>query len=122
MTISVRDIAWLAGLWEGEGTFGFYNTSQWGAIQLKLAMTDKDVVERAAYLMRGKCAGPYISKTNPRWKPVWHVVFYGHKAAGWMMTLYSLLGERRKKQIEHALEQWKAQSYNISKRRHKCAY
>lgn len=39
----VRDIAWAAGLFEGEGHIGFNHKS---SVQLSVTMADRDVVER----------------------------------------------------------------------------
>jgi hypothetical protein len=55
-TLSKVDIAWLAGLLEGEGSF--MRGKRKDAPGISLAMTDRDVVERAAKLLRTKCMGP----------------------------------------------------------------
>ena len=46
---SARDIAWLAGLLDGEGSFSVIANGS--APGIKLGMKDKDIVERAALLM-----------------------------------------------------------------------
>ncbi len=61
------DIAWLAGLVEGEGSFHMSTRS----IAIILTMTDRDVVERAATLLNGrvyKLAQPHVGR--PR-KQAW---------------------------------------------------
>jgi hypothetical protein len=43
------DLAWLAGLLEGEGCFHFTRTAY-----VVISMTDEDIIERAASLMNSK--------------------------------------------------------------------
>lgn len=100
---SPRKIEWLAGLLEGEGHF------RWDRRPVViLQMTDQDVVERAASILGVSVMGPYAPRSEGN-KPMWHCHAYGVDAAGWMMTLYSLMGERRKGQIKKALASWKSQ-------------
>jgi hypothetical protein len=100
--VITSDICWLAGLLEGEGAFhpGCSN------IHISVDMTDRDVVSRVADLMRAKLYGPYSNGPLGR-KPRWRVRVTGPKAAGWMMTLYSQLGERRRARIRELLADWK---------------
>lgn len=104
--ISVKDITWLAGLLEGEGSF-----KKWGAkksLTISLQMADKDIVHRAGKLMNVKVGySDHTTRRNPKWKPIWYVNVCGRRAAEWMMTLYCLMGERRKQQIREALQEWK---------------
>jgi hypothetical protein len=44
MAPAIRDIAWLAGLLEGEACFGSYN----GCLSIQLQMIDEDIVLRVA--------------------------------------------------------------------------
>ena len=46
MLITIKEISWLAGLWEGEGCFSSTGTG----ILMRLGMTDKDVVGNAEKL------------------------------------------------------------------------
>jgi hypothetical protein len=64
----VRSVEWAAGLFEGEGSFGFHNGYYPVA---QLGMTDEDVVRGFhATVGVGAVYGPY-EKTNPKWKPCW---------------------------------------------------
>lgn len=70
------DLAWLAGLLEGEGCFGiFMKTSTTGepypTFRITLKMCDEDVVSRAHHITGlGRVTGPFIPG-NPKWSPVW---------------------------------------------------
>jgi hypothetical protein len=98
------DIAWLAGLLEGEGWFGLKD-KKWPVIGLQ--MTDCDIVIRAAFLLGVKSPEkPYYWKRKNH-KPTWKCGIYGSRAIGWMMTLYQFLGERRREKIRFIIEQWK---------------
>jgi len=99
------DIAWLAGLIEGEGSFIWGKTTPTISVQ----MSDKDVLERAAKLMGVEVRGPRFPKGKPTYKPIWAIYLAGPQAVGWMLTLYSFMGERRRAKIEDNLAKWKAQ-------------
>jgi DNA-binding CsgD family transcriptional regulator len=102
--IRSTDIAWLTGLVEGEGTLLMSGRS----IAVMVRMTDYDVVERAASLMSGHIHDvPVVGHR----KPVWRAQVKGPRAAGWMMTMYSWLGLRRRDQVRRALARWRQMSY-----------
>lgn len=99
--ISTQQIAWLAGLLEGEGSFMWTKTPV-----ISVQMTDRDIVCRVASIIGGNVAGPYVNKYGH--KPTWACRVYGPRAAGWMMTLFTFLGERRQAKISDVLTIWKA--------------
>lgn len=99
--MELTDLYWLAGLVEGEGCY----RAQGGALALQIAMTDRDVIERAAKMLSTRV---YVQeKAVPRQR-MYATVVSGPRAAGWMMTLYSLMGERRRSKIADCLGQWRA--------------
>ena len=102
MSKTVREIERLAGLLEGEGHFRWDRRPE-----ISVQMNDRDVIEWAGKVLGAKrVLGPYrYGKRSPNYI----VKVYGVLAAGWMMTLYSLLGLRRKAQIRKALARWKKQ-------------
>ncbi len=99
--LEIKDISWLAGLIEGEGSFLTCNTSPC----ISLQMTDKDIIERAARLLGVTVRGPYVYGSN---KPTWTCRVYGQRAAGWIMTLWTFMGTRRREKMLEVLEAWKA--------------
>lgn len=106
--MDTRELTWLAGLLEGEGCFG----RSGGTARVTLAMTDEDVVTRAARILRAPVVGPVQPsqkrKDGGTRKPVYSASVYGSRAAGWMMTLYTLMGSRRQAKILESLVAWKA--------------
>ena len=102
MSVSSIDIAWLAGLVEGEGCFKNNGSTPSIVVQ----MTDQDVIQKIANLFNTKIMGPYGPYAAQK-QPTYIAQYSGKAAVGWMMTLYNLLGERRKAKIEELLNQWK---------------
>jgi hypothetical protein len=101
------DIAWLAGLFEGEGTVSINGRS----LTVRIGMTDNDVIGRAAELMRAKI---YVRRRDrTHYKPVWTAQTKGAVAAGVIMTLYPWLGIRRREQARVALAAWRRQGHGI---------
>lgn len=98
------DLAWLAGLLEGEGSFLKAPPSNPNCPRISLEMTDKDVVERAALLMGGKAVKRLLKSTV--WKPTYRVIIKGSRAVALMRLLHSKMGERRRSQINIALEKY----------------
>lgn len=108
--ISVAEIAWLAGLLEGEACFMTVNRrvkdKTYKRIYVQLVMTDKDVMERAGALMGTRvCDVPWHPLAS---KAIYRTAIHGDKAAGPMMTIYSFMGERRRKKIQECIATWKA--------------
>lgn len=104
---SSLNIAWLAGLLEGEGTF--HISKRKNALLIRVMMTDKDVVARAAVMFGSRITGPLKTKTpkGNAGKLVFQTSVNGRWAAAWMMTLYKFLGERRRAKVRLALDVWK---------------
>lgn len=75
-------------------------------------MTDYDIVERAAKLLKAKVLGPYVSNQKKQnghsKKQTWYICISGNKAAAWMMTLFAFFGNRRREQITALLIKWRA--------------
>jgi hypothetical protein len=96
-------LAWLAGLFEGEGYLGL---SHEGRPQIQLGMTDEDVVNRAC-----KIAGVGYVKVRPRLtkggKQMWYwTVGRCEEAAQIIELMLPFLGERRSKRAKEVLHSW----------------
>ncbi len=102
--ISTKDIAWLAGLLEGEGCFRIRDGRTTPLILL--GMTDSDVVDRAAALLGSHDLHVYESPVGH--KTQFRLRVGGRKAAAWMMTIYPLMGERRQAKIRETLATWRS--------------
>lgn len=91
-----EQFAWAAGLFEGEGCFNaFRRRSKWG-VQVRLAMTDEDVVRRFAAIMG---VGPVRAprQQRPDWKPIFE--WYVQDASDVVAVIERLLpwlGDRRR--------------------------
>lgn len=86
------DIAWAAGLFEGEGCITYTQRAPVIAVR----MTDKDVLERFASVMGSKITGPYASQSKGG-KPTynWHVGGI-RPVQDALRRLWPYLGERRR--------------------------
>jgi len=109
--IKTSDIHWLAGLLEGEGCFGVVRNRPKDKPgvrtypRITLGMCDNDVVLRAQKLMGGTLSQRPAKENR---KPVLTLSIQRQAlAAGWMMTLYPLMGARRQEKIRTLLEQWR---------------
>lgn len=100
---SVKNIAWFAGILEGEGCFLFTDH-----LRIQLAMTDLDTIDKIRILTK------YTNKINEskqkeNYKIQYRISWSGKQAAEWMMTIYPLMSIRRKAKIRECLTKWKAQ-------------
>jgi hypothetical protein len=94
-------LAYLAGLLEGEGSFLRPPPSTPQQSAVALAMTDEDVVSRAAMLLEtSRQAPPYRRAVHH--KPVYTARFRGLRAVEVMQALYPMMGARRQRQIDEA--------------------
>lgn len=101
--MSIKDIAWLAGLLEGEGYFCISGRK---SIRLMIAirMTDLDIIRKVSKLFN--CQIQFKRKASSKWKAVYCAEAYGDKAISWAMTIYSLMGDRRKAKIREMIKIW----------------
>ncbi|KKL14002.1 hypothetical protein LCGC14_2520130 [marine sediment metagenome] len=106
--IEVKEVAWLAGLLEGEGYFGL-NNGKYPVI--KLGMCDEDVVTRAAVLMKSRVRrrkNMYITQVD------------GVHAIEWMMTLYVFFGKRRREVVASVIKFWKSYTFSRARTTTRC--
>lgn len=94
--IGEMDLVWLAGLLEGEGTFDLHRGKY---PRIRVGMTDRDVVGRAATLM-GSRIRMTISKVH---KTTFHAEVSGERAADIMVALLPHMGARRSSKIGEIL-------------------
>lgn len=93
------EVAWLAGLLEGEGYFGWKN----GGPEIRLAMSDLDTVNKAALLMGGKPASLMRRKRPAHHKNLFQKVVTGYKAARILPLIRPFMSARRGAVIDDLL-------------------
>lgn len=99
-----HEIHWLAGLLEGEGHFDYHQRQA----RIRLNMTDLDVVQKARNLINPKVKiSERTDPKNPHYKLQYCIDIGNNLAIQWMMTIYSLMGSRRKEEIRNVLLGWK---------------
>lgn len=101
MTISTKDIIWLAGYLEGEGCFRFSNSS---SPVIQVTSTDPDIIQRVASLWNRKIYR-YKLRRHDKQELSCHV--YGSLAISWMLMIYQFMGSRRQGKICEVLRQWR---------------
>ncbi len=95
------DVAWLAGLLEGEGTFSVARSGALSYPSVSVNMCDQAVVRRAAQLL-----GTTVWSQKPRyasWRPSYATAVSGSAATPWMIRLRPFMGIRRRAAIDAAL-------------------
>src|SRR5690606_2397730 len=100
MITDVRELYWLAGLVEGEGTADLHSGKY---PRLRVSMSDADVVGRVAGLFgtEARCSLP-----NRGYKPMWHARIQGQPAADLIRQLLPLMGARRASKFAEVLGAW----------------
>lgn len=101
MITDKRQLYWLAGLLEGEGSFLAPMPSAPNRPIVRLMMTDEDVVARAAALLDCKYHRIKIKREGA--KDAFNIALRGYRAYLLMQALYPLMSTRRKAQIDRAL-------------------
>lgn len=99
------DLAWMAGILEGEGYFGsIFNAvggKRYKYPRIGVNMTDRDVVDKIADIWG--CAVGVLPPTGRAKKVQYRAVIVGARAAFWMDKLFPWMGERRRSQIDCAM-------------------
>jgi len=91
------DVIWLAGLLEGEGSFDLHRGKY---PRVRVGMTDRDVVGRAATLLGARVR---VSLKPPPYRATWHAEVTGWKAALVMRAILPHMGARRSGKIAEVL-------------------
>lgn len=105
--MKLNDLHWLAGLLEGEGNFGRKHNRRadgpgYSYPLIQVEMTDRDIIERARLMLGAR--NVYERKPqSEKHKTKWQTRISGAAAFGWMLTLYPLMGDRRRCQIRAAI-------------------
>lgn len=106
---TIREIAWAAGVLEGEGYFSsiVQSNSPRREPRVGLHMCDLDVVEQVAKIFG--YSRPFRKDPAPRsHKTVYRVEWVGSRAIGIMMTVYQFMGQRRRQRIREVIRAWRA--------------
>ena len=99
------DLAWLAGWLEGEGSFMAPPPSDPKRPRVTSETVDRDIAERAGSLVGVTPQFHFPQRARERgWSPMWRILVRGKRASSLMRAIFDLCGERRRKQIERALE------------------
>lgn len=102
MIPSSEDIAWLAGILEGEGCFTL--CSKFSPL-IRLNMTDLDVVERAADIVNIKKSRIYIQKRKILGcKTSYVLLISGQNAFKWMKLIRPYMCSRRGQKIDDIIK------------------
>lgn len=113
------DIAWLAGLLEGEGSFMMARNNVGGRTyrypKITVNMTDKDVIASAAKMFG---TSVYVMpQYNPNLKPQWRATVQGSRAAALMRAVLPWMGNRRSARIGQILDEYDQAETTQSRRR-----
>lgn len=92
-----EDLLWLAGLLEGEGSFDLHRDKY---PRVRVGMTDRDVVGRAATLFGSRIR---LTLRPAPYQATWHAEISGEKAAQIMREILPHMGARRSGRIASIL-------------------
>lgn len=111
-----ENIAWAAGLFEGEGWIGFKQPASATSLakggphlEMRLGMTDEDVVRRFAEVASvGSVYGPYrkFAPDGHEIKTSWSFISSGKEAYALIIALLPWLHSRRQEQAMTAVRSW----------------
>lgn len=94
---SKEEVAWVAGILEGEGTFGFTDTY---SPFIQIAMTDLDIIERVNNLLsNGESNILVIDGVTSNHKTQYKIKLHGEYSINWMKLILPFMGNRRTEKI-----------------------
>lgn len=122
--ITINDINWLAGWLEGEGSFTIYKKGKYNQFRIEFSSSDLDIIKKTKMIMKSNqtifLRKQGFTSLGTKKKPEYYMKVYGSLAIQWMMTLYTLMGVRRKAKIKEILDIWKSYIQNGSGICRKC--
>jgi hypothetical protein len=97
------EVAWLAGLLEGEGTFFLHNVRlHYCYPAMHIAMIDYDIIERVSLILGRKIQIP--KKRQPHHKQQYKIAIAGVDAEKLMRIIRPYMGKRRGTKIDNLLK------------------
>lgn len=112
----LTDIYWIAAILEGEGTFSIQ-----GSPGIRLKMTDRDIIERFKYITKAPLEIRVFKSNNPKHLDQYIICIFGDSAIEWLLTIYSIMGIRRRSQILEVINYWKEMKGHTSESNSKTA-
>ena len=103
-----QKLIFLAGVFEGEGSFGFWGKEQKNNryLRAQVRMTDEDIVVRFIDYFKLGSVSAHIPKKN-HLKKSWKWTVAGDKAMVVMLQMAPYLGIRRKEKFEQCCQSYK---------------
>lgn len=101
-----ENVAWLAGLYEGEGCVVAPPS---GGIRAKISMGDRDILERYCTLSGATLTGPHPA-CGVGTQPYWMATINGRAAYALLAAIFDWLGNRRRAQVTKAIARWATQT------------
>lgn len=106
--MELKDLYWVAGIIEGEGTFAIHYERRNPYIRVTVKMTDIDVITRLQTIT-GIGTIRKVDMKDTGYKQAWSWDVAGQSnAASLMMTLYPIMSARRQERIKLCLKDWKS--------------
>lgn len=102
----MSDIAWAAGLFEGEGTFVCARRRDRFYLRALISMSDRDVLERFALAVQGRHEPSIVKRTASTHlgiKLMWKLEYSGTEAIRVANLLRPWLGQRRTARLDEIL-------------------
>ena len=109
------EIAWLAGLLEGEGSFHFTMVGKCPNNRIQLSMTDKDIMERVAKMFFTTFSTLPPQGLMRKNKNYYRVYICGANSRAVMRAIRPFMGQRRKKEIDKQLAAWETRQTKTRK-------
>ena len=109
---SPTELAWISGIWEGEGSWiykkGRPSRKEKPYLRMEMCMTDEDIMERVGAIMDGRKithsdGGPAHKAAGQ--KPVHIISLQGKAAQRWTNLMKPFLGKRRLEKYQFIMEQ-----------------
>lgn len=111
------DIAWMAGIIEGEGCITYSSSKKYNGVKVEVAMTDKDTIEKLAEV--SGIGHIRARKVVPGTKPAW--AWYVHKGkdvARLLCAISPMMSERRRAKILEVADRLSANRGAFGERTH----
>jgi hypothetical protein len=106
------DVAWLAGLLEGEGNFEFVPVAKKAMdVRINISMADRDVIERVAAITEATSKVRIYDRRGQagfrqHHQPLHCLCIRGYRAIRVMKQILPFMGNRRSEKIKMIIEAW----------------
>ena len=116
MAVTVVDLAWASGIYEGEGSVGGRHNGHRG-VRVSIAQKDRWILDKFVEIFGGAVYPHWREARSTAQENYWAWIAYGSVARGFLLSIFTWLSPRRRGQIRSAFAAERVDTFSRTRSR-----